>query len=58
VTPAEIAGEIEAALADAAGESRRLLTEALDAVSDGLPGDDVAPILRRALARLDAVSEP
>jgi hypothetical protein len=56
VTPAEIADEIRSGLADLAsgpGDARRLLTDALDALSDGLPADHVAAILRAALGRLD-----
>lgn len=53
VTPAEIAAEIAAALAESVGEPRRLLAEALDALSDGLPGDHVETILQAALKRLE-----
>ena len=56
MTPAEIASEIEAAVDQLEGEPRRLLREALDAVSDGLPADDVATLLRRALAGLETGS--
>jgi hypothetical protein len=58
VTPAEIASEISAALARAEGEPRRLLQEALDAVSDGLPADHVATILKAALANLSGSTTP
>lgn len=57
MTPAEIAAEIRSGLADLpAGDAglRRLLADALDAVSDGLPADHVGSILRAALGRLDA----
>ena len=58
MTPAAIAAEIQVALRGATGaRSRRLLTEALDAVSDGLPADDVASILRRVLVVLEAGPE-
>lgn len=54
VTPMEIAGELQAALAAPALAGRpavrRLLQEALDAVSDGLAPDDVATILQAVLA--------
>ena len=57
MTPAEIAGAIRSALADLPGgdaDARRLLADALDAVSDGLPADHVGTILRTALGRLEA----
>ncbi len=53
MTPAEIAGEIIAALQGVAGEPQRLLSEALDSLSDGMPADHVATILRLALDKLD-----
>ena len=56
MTPAEIADAIRAAVRDLPpgdSDSRRLLTEALDALSDGLPADHVGSILRTALGRLD-----
>ena len=54
MTPAQIAAEIQAALGGAQGEARPLLQQALDALSDGLPADDVATILSRALTRLNS----
>ena len=56
VTPAEIAGEVDAALTSGpdplSDEARRLLLDGADAISDGLPADHVVTILNRALARL------
>jgi hypothetical protein len=54
VTPAEIAAEITSALQDVDGVPRRLLQEALDALSDGLPAEHVETIVRLALRSLDA----
>lgn len=57
MTPAEIAHEVSAALEQTpAGDPNlhRLLNQALDAVSDGLPADDVSMILREALRRFHA----
>jgi hypothetical protein len=56
VTPAEIGAEIRAALDGAEGAPRQLLQQALDALSDGQPADDVETILRLALRSLDAAS--
>jgi hypothetical protein len=53
VTPAEIAAELRQAIASAELRDRpgvvARLGEALDAVSDGMPEDYVATILRSAL---------
>lgn len=56
MAPPEIASEIQAAIELADGVLRRRLTEALDALSDGLPADDVATILRSTLDQLEGGS--